>query len=269
MFDLIESLKSEHRMQQKHHIKLEARVDKLSAELASASQEIAALHRFKIMHEGLHTYTEVKLFVADLNNIRKSEVKFEYINHSNHKEYKLDFDTKPMVMCTARHKNAVNSVALSSDSRFVVSGSRDCSVKIYDTKKRQVAHTYTHADLQAKEIAVSCVQVSPDDLWLAAAVPGLQNQNAQSAVLRGRNDVDIAARTHLGRRCSQAVRPAIFALREVSDLRKLAQGRGARRPIQRKDNDNVNRIRKSIDAEVSGTEQRRDDDCMFVEFQRL
>eukprot|EP00341_Mesodinium_pulex_P017735 CAMPEP_0116896094 /NCGR_PEP_ID=MMETSP0467-20121206/5427_1 /TAXON_ID=283647 /ORGANISM="Mesodinium pulex, Strain SPMC105" /LENGTH=196 /DNA_ID=CAMNT_0004567099 /DNA_START=85 /DNA_END=675 /DNA_ORIENTATION=+ len=185
-------------MQQKHHIKLEARVDKLSAELASASQEIAALHRFKIMHEGLHTYTEVKLFVADLidqaanckqsdknsgqsnvnedltdthrnDNIRKSEVKFEYINHSNHKEYKLDFDTKPMVMCTARHKNAVNSVALSSDSRFVVSGSRDCSVKIYDTKKRQVAHTYTHADLQAKEIAVSCVQVSPDDLWLAAA----------------------------------------------------------------------------------------------------
>ena len=62
------------------------------------------------------------------------------------------------------HQKPIRSLAISSNSRWLVSGSEDQTVRVYDLKT-----AYPAAEqivLKGHELAVNCVTVSPDGRWL-------------------------------------------------------------------------------------------------------
>jgi WD40 repeat protein len=63
----------------------------------------------------------------------------------------------PLVSMFNGHIGAVNSVAISSDESFVVSGGRDCTVKVWDSALGNVTF-----DLLGHEMEITSVCVSPD-----------------------------------------------------------------------------------------------------------
>jgi WD40 repeat protein len=72
----------------------------------------------------------------------------------------------PHIKCQntlAGHTGSVNSIAVSQDGRYVLSGSMDCTIKVWDLHTSQCLHT-----LVRHQNEVSSVAVSPDGLYIVS-----------------------------------------------------------------------------------------------------
>ncbi|MFN4147489.1 MAG: WD40 repeat domain-containing protein [Runella sp.] len=85
------------------------------------------------------------------------------VGYSDHFIRIFDCDTLDLQYTIAAHQNSVFTLRYSPDGRYLLSGSRDAHLKVWDTASGYALHQ----DIVAHLFAINHIVYSPDDLWIA------------------------------------------------------------------------------------------------------